>query len=172
LPTPFVLGAAQEERCNVTRISSAWVKLYKYVFPAFWLGCLVFLGVPALFSSSPRAGHWQPLVILSFMIAIGVVMFRRLVWDLVDEVQDCGDYLLVRNRGEEERVALQDVMNVSESRFADPRRITLHLVRPGKFGRSIAFLPVTKLSFNPFDTSHIAKDLMVRVDRARSRRMG
>ena len=47
------------------------------------------------------------------MLVLGYFMFRRLVFDLVDEVWDDGNALVVRNGSQEERIALTDIKNVS-----------------------------------------------------------
>jgi hypothetical protein len=95
---------------------------------------------------------------------------KKLVWDLADEVYDCGDFLLVRKRDEEDRVPLSNVMNVNASTYVNPPRITLRLVTPGRFGNEIAFSPIAGFRLNPFAKNKIAEDLIVRVDRARSKR--
>ena len=69
-----------------------------------------------------------------FLLVPGVMA----VWDLVDAVFDYGDYLLVKNRGAENRIMLSNIMNVSSSTFMNPPRITLKLVRPSKLGRERA----------------------------------
>jgi len=106
----------------------------------------------------------------AIMAVFGYLLMKKLVWDLVDEVYDCGDFLLVRNRGNEERVQLSNIMNVSASILVNPPRITLRLANPGKFGSEVAFSPVIGFTLNPFAKSVVAEDLIMRVDRARSKR--
>ncbi len=154
----------------MTKISSGWMKSYKKVFPVVFLGFLVLFA----FATIPRAienGQWLPLVLPCFMAAVGIVVIRKTLGNLVDEVYDCGDYLVVRNAGEEEAIPLHNIMNVSVSVHAKPPRITLRLVKPGKFGQEVTFSPVFELTLNPFARSHIADDLIVRVDKARVRRV-
>jgi hypothetical protein len=74
------------------------------------------------------------LIVPLAMAGFGYFFMKKLVWDLVDEVYDGGEYLLVRNRGDEERVPLINVMNINVM-FSNPPRITLRLVNAGKFGR-------------------------------------
>jgi hypothetical protein len=95
---------------------------------------------------------------------------KKLFWDLADEVYDCGDSLLIRNRGEEERVSLSNIMNVSISPVMNPPRVTLRLVTPSKFGNEVAFLPIVGFTLNPFAKNQVVEDLIVRVDQARSKR--
>lgn len=104
------------------------------------------------------------------MAVFGFIIMKKLVWDLADEVDDGQDFLLVRNRGEEEQVPLSNIMNVSSTVFMNPPRVTLRLVTPGKFGQEITFTPTAGFRFNPFARNPIVEDLIVRVDRARSKR--
>jgi len=104
------------------------------------------------------------------MGVLGFFMMKKLVWDLVDEVYDDQDSLLIRNRGEEERIALSNIMNVSTTMLMNPRRTTLRLVKPGKFGDEISFTPVAGFSLNPFAKNQVTEDLIVRVYKARANR--
>jgi hypothetical protein len=63
-----------------------------------------------------------------------------------------------------------NIMNVSMSTSLNPPRLSLRLVRPRQLGPEIVFSPVRPFSLNPFARNPIAEDLMVRVDRARSKR--
>lgn len=78
--------------------------------------------------------------------------------------------MLVKNGSDEERVPLSNIMNVSASTNMNPPRITLRLVRPGRFGADVSFSPSSKISFNPFAKNPVVEDLIVRVDQARLRR--
>lgn len=153
----------------MSKISSSWMKFYKRAFPVVWFGFLVVFA----YFAGPRAihnGQWVFLAMPCIMAIVGFVLFKKLLWDLVDEVYDCGDYLLVRNKGEEEQIPLHNIMNVSLSMHVNPPRLTLRLARPGKFGSEVAFSPVFKFSLNPFARNPIADDLIVRVDAARVKR--
>jgi len=151
------------------KISSRVTVFHKKIFPALWFGFLFLFVI--VFSVSGASGK-EPIVLVvpAAMALFGFVLMKKLVWDLADEVYDGGDFLLVRNRGDEERVALSNVMNVSVTMLVNPPRITLRLVTPGKFGSEIVFSPAARLRLNPFAKNEIGEDLIVRVDRARSQR--
>jgi hypothetical protein len=150
----------------MTRISSKSTAFHKRGLPVLWFGVVV-LGVAVSFWAG--ALQRQPLLILppAVLAVVGFVVMRKLVWDLVDEVFDGGDFLLVRNAGKEERVALSNIMNVSASTVTNPPRVTLRLSTPGRFGNEIVFSPIKPISLNPFARNKIAEDLIVRVDQAR-----
>ena len=159
----------------MTKISSGSLIFMKRVFPIMWFGFLVFFVVATVVPSITRRepGDLVFFIVPVFMALIGYTVMKRFVWDLVDEVYDHGDYLVIRNRGDEARIDLADVMNVSVSTFVNPPRITLRLARPSRFGTEISFSPTRPFTLNPFASfakNEIAESLIVRVDRARSRR--
>jgi len=154
----------------MTKISSRATFYYKRVFPVFWFGFIaVFVAVTLM--SGAIAQSVMFLIVPAFLTIVGYIVMKKLVWDLADEVYDCGDALLVRNRGAEQRVVLSNVMNVGASTFTNPPRVTLRLVNAGKWGREISFIPVIRFTLNPFAKYPVAEDLIVRVDRARVQRL-
>jgi hypothetical protein len=150
------------------KISSGTTFLYKWAFPIFWFG---FLAVFAFQALSSGAGSKNPMFLLMpvFMAVVGYFMMKKMVWVLADEVYDCGSFLLVKNRGKEERIELSNVMNVSATTMMNPPQITLRLSRPlSDGGNEVTFSPpMGFFRFNPFSKSEVAEDLIVRVDRAR-----
>jgi hypothetical protein len=151
------------------RISSRATFWYKRVFPAFWFGFLVlFIGVPFFFDKSGHAPPFPFFVIPLVMMAFGFFIMKKLVFDLVDEVWDDGDTLLVKNRGQEERIVLSDIKNVNYSPYVNPPRVTLSLRRPTIFGEQISFGAPVRLI--PFTTSPAIDSLIDRIDAARQRR--
>jgi hypothetical protein len=151
------------------KISSKYLFFYKKVFPLLWFGFLAFSIAEMLMNGS----YEKELIFLvgpCIMAVFGFFLMKKLVWDLADEVYDCGDSLLVRNRGVEERVSFSSIMNVSASTNMNPPRITLRLVKPGKLGAEISFSPTAPFNLNPFAKNPVAEDLIVRVDKARSTR--
>lgn len=153
----------------MTKISQGTFFLKK-VFPVIWFGFLIFFFLSVLLSARARTN--LVLLLVPIVIAIlGFVQMKNLIWDLADEVFDCGDYLVVRNRGEADNVLLSNIMDVSVSAFTNPPRITLRLVNAGKFGKEITFMPINKFTLNPLARNQVAENLMVRVDQARSKRV-
>lgn len=147
-------------------LSSSSTFLMKWILPAFWFAGVLVAGIVFLLTGVAMK---QPVALVApvLMLTLGFFLFRKLIWDLADEVRDGGDYLLVRRGDTEERVALSNVMNVSLSQFTNPRRLTLRLRLPGKFGDEVTFIPASTFSFSPFARNPVAEDLMHRVDRLR-----
>lgn len=153
----------------MTKISSGNTRFYKKVFPVMWFGILTVFLIAAVSTGALEESMMLLLVPLA-MGVFGFFFFKNLFWDLADEVYDCGDSLLIRYRGQEETIPLSNIMNVSASTQMNPPRVTLRLVVPNNFGTEIAFSPAKPFSINPFAKSEIVEDLIVRVDRARTRR--
>jgi hypothetical protein len=145
-------------------------RFYKKVMPAIMLGFLVLFAV-ATFSAQASNAQRSILLVIPLLLAVFVIaLMRKMLWDLVDEVHDCGDALIIKNGDRQERVALSDIMNVSATLLINPPRVTLRLVRPSQFGTEISFMPIRRTTLNPFAKSEYIDDLIVRVDRARRNR--
>lgn len=154
------------------RISSTSTAFLKRVFPVLWFGSLA-LGLAGVLTGvlQQKPGTdltlWPVVGVFGAMGVLGYGLMRKLVWSLVDEVWDDGDVLEVRNRGQRERIPLEQIINVSYTTFQNPPRVTLRLAKPGRFGAEIAFVPVTRLRFGFRQRSELVEDLIVRVDKAR-----
>jgi len=156
------------------RLSSSSTYFYKRVFPVLWFGFLLaFFGFALWGRLHPGMVAGQPpdamfLLMPLLMAGIGFVVFRKLVFDLVDEVELDGDWLVVRNRGERGRVALADVMNVNATTMSNPRRVTVMLRTESRFGRSFSFVPAGPRGFlGAFKPDPVAMELIERVDALR-----
>jgi hypothetical protein len=154
---------------DMQRISSKMTFYYKRVLPVIMLG---FIGVFVVFGLGigSSSGKFPPLPFFVMPIIIGTIMFfmmKKLIFDLVDEVWDAGDTLIVRNKGQEERIALSEIMNVNYSPMMNPPRVTLSLRRPSTFGDKVTFCAPSR--FVPFASSPIIDELIARVDAARGR---
>ena len=151
----------------MTRLSSKATFFYKRVFPALFIAFLVvFIAVPLLRGAD--AGTYPPApFFIAPLIALIIFLFlmKRLVFDLVDEVVDHGDYLLVRNGGREDRIALSDIMNINYQTLSSPPRATLSLRKPSVFGSKVTFCPPIRLV--PLSSSPVIDKLIARVDAAR-----
>jgi len=151
----------------MNRISSRATFYQKRIFPLVFFGpqvavfsILVFIGL--------SSGRYPPIPVLVIPIFMGVIFFfimKIMVFDLVDEVWDAGDVLIIKNKNQEERVALSDIMNVSYSPVGGAQRVTLLLRRPNSFGVRIHFCP--PLSLLPFRGSPVVDDLIQRIDAKR-----
>jgi hypothetical protein len=150
----------------MTTISSKLTSVHKRVVPAIVFGVLlVFFLVWLIEAETWPSPHF---VVVALVIGgVWVVVMKFLIWDLVDEVEDHGDYLVVRNRDEQDRILFTNITSVSGTMMVNPPRVTIRLARPGKFGDAVTFTPVMRFRFNPFAKPLIVDELRARVARAR-----
>jgi len=149
---------------NRVTISSRWTRFIKWATPLAWL-----CGLGYFFFDGARQGNLEApgAALLAVLAAAGLVLMKLFIWNLADEVHDCGDSLLVRRGGVEENVPISGIREVTLALFSRPPRITLRLAEPGKFGRSIVFTPPTSPGQEIFGRNPIAENLRARVQRAR-----
>jgi hypothetical protein len=147
------------------RLSSRMTFFYKRIFPAVWFGILA---ISLIASAANVLGHHTgtlpaPALIMPIVMAgFGFTLFKKLCWDLADEVFDGGTFLLVRRNRIEEKIDLRDIVNVSASVMVSPPRITLLLRQDSLLGKEITFSPPAALI--PSTRSAVADELIQRVD--------
>ena len=140
------------------RISSSITFFYKRVFPCLWFGFLALFVCGAVPAVVAKADAWPMLIVPVFLAVFGYFLFRALLFDLVDEVYLGQDELIVRNRGDEDRFPLSNIINVNASVLVNPERITLTLREPCKFGKEITFSP--PMRFAHFTRHPMAAELI------------
>lgn len=153
------------------RISSKRTLFYKQVFPVLWLGFLAIFVLAGLLPGRRTHVEVIPMLIVPVVMAvIGYLLFRRLLFDLVDDVWDDGDALVVKSAGVEQRVPLGNIINIGYSLLTNPERVTLTLRDAGALGKEITFIPVRRpFSFQWLSRNPIIDELIGRVDQARRR---
>ena len=141
----------------------------KRVFPAIWFG---FLGIFFFAAVATSRGRTNPTVLLvaPLMAAFGYFLMKKLIFDLADEVWDDGTELVVKNKGQVDRIPLSNIMNVGYRTLTNPPRVTLTLRQPGLLGKEVAFTPPAR--WLHFGRSPIVDQLIERIDAARSRPLG
>ena len=137
----------------------------KRAFPAVWFGFLGFFVFAVAASRDVRAISPGFLILPLLMGAFGYFLMKKLVFDLVDEVWDDGNELVVKNKGQVDRIPLSNIMNVSYLVLTNPPRVTLTLRRPGPLGKEVTFAPPAR--WVPFARSPIVDELIERIDAAR-----
>lgn len=155
--------------CTMRRLSSSSTFFYKRIFPVIWLFIpAVFVAMIWLVPQRQGPPDWMFVLVPLLMTGVGFVVFRKLIFDLLDEVWLDGDHLVLGTRGEKARVALRDVVNVNATSMTNPPRITLLLRTDSRFGRNVSFIPASPRGFAAaFKPDPIATELIERVDALR-----
>jgi hypothetical protein len=153
------------------RISSGWTGFYKRAFIPLWV-CLLGAVLLILVYAERRAPGVPVVafVVPVLMMVLGYFLFRKLLAGFVDEVWDNGHELIVVNDGHVEHVAFANIINVSYAGLANPKRVSLSLRQPGRWGERVDFIPAVGL-FWPVNltTSPLVEDLIRRADAARQK---
>ncbi|HEY1773227.1 MAG TPA: hypothetical protein VGH91_08555 [Gammaproteobacteria bacterium] len=141
---------------------------YKRVFPKLWVGFLavVLIALAAVSRRQPGV-PMVAFVVPLLMMVLGYFLFRKLLFDLMDEVWDDGKELLVVNDGHVEHLPFSDIVNVSYAGLTNPKRVTLSLRRPGRWGAKLTFSPPMNYSFAYLTEHPLVEDLIRRADEAR-----
>ena len=145
----------------MTKISGSTF-YFKKAFPTAWFGVLTFMAAALIVLGNASIVF---LLALLFMAGFGFAIFKKLVWDLADEVYDHGDFLVFKKNGASQSVRFEEIININHNPMMSPERIILSLRIPGPLGKELAFCPPMKL--NPFAKSPIVSDLILRMDNAR-----
>lgn len=138
---------------------------FKKLFPSVWFGFLAFFSITSLLSGAATES-FMFLVVPVFMAVFGFALFKKMVWDLADEVFDEGESLLFRKGDKQQRVHLKDIININYAHMSSPERVVLQVRSKGALGKELAFTP--PMRFNPFSKTPIITELIERVDRARN----
>ncbi|MDP9127611.1 MAG: hypothetical protein M3N08_05050 [Pseudomonadota bacterium] len=148
------------------KISAAHTFFYKRIFPVIWMGFIIGIPTIALATAHQNRSAMLPVILAPlFLLVVGFFLMRARIFDLVDEVWDDGTDLVVKDKDQEARIALSDIMNIS-FQASRPPRATIRLRRPCCFGETVVFSPRTKFSFN-FWKNDIIDDLITRIDEQR-----
>lgn len=144
---------------------SGYTFYFKKLFPSVWFGFLAFFLITSVLSGA-SSESFMFLVVPIFMAIFGFILFKKIVWDLADEVYDEGASLLFRKSGKEQRVAFKDIININYANMSSPERVVIQIRSDGAIGKELAFNP--PMRFNPFSKNPIVAELIERVDRARN----
>ncbi|MCB1592638.1 MAG: hypothetical protein KDI90_09330 [Alphaproteobacteria bacterium] len=133
--------------------------LYKKAYPAIFIiaaAGIVYIGLKDM--------NVSPFVIVGAMVLNAIVFFtlyRQFFLPMVDTVYDCGDSLLVQNSGQDVRVPLSDVVNLSFQHSV----IVLDVRTDTPFGKKIKFAAPNQ---HIVSTEHpVIVELLPRIDQAR-----
>lgn len=151
------------------KISSKKTFFYKRIFPALWFGIIGLMILAGVYSTLVEKKGPPPFVLIPpiIMLVLGNYIFKKLCFDLVDEVFDGGSFLLVKNDNKKDQIQFSNIKNINYSVMTNPPRVTLSLREPSLFGNEISFSPPTRIQFNIFQKNPLIDDLIERVDKAR-----
>lgn len=93
------------------KISSDTTWFWKYGLVVSFAILASFFTLKYQIFDPPEADYVVTGIFFSFIIVI-CIAFKLAFTDLMDEVYDCGDFILVRNKGKEEYIILEDILDM------------------------------------------------------------
>lgn len=161
---------AESAQSAKIQISSNLTFVAKRVFPTIWFGVVGICLAVSVIKTALLA-----VFIILLMATLGYVIMSAVVFDLADKVWDCGEFLIVRNSGEDERIPLTQITNVGYAGYTNPRRVVLTVRRATKVDQ-VSFFPrlwprnASSFRLAAFFFRHpVATDLAQRIDEAKRR---
>ena len=151
-------------------ISSSLTFYFSRVFPTVWFGVLGCFAV-GLIVTGELTKNYFVLLHLVFMFGLGFVIMKKLVWGVVDKVEDHGQHLKISKSGVEIDVKITDIDNVSVTTLQNPPRVTIRVNVITPLGQDITFFAKMGSVFNPFAKCTVADDLLDRVIELRKMRL-
>lgn len=148
------------------KLTSRATYYQKKIFPVVWFGILGLIACGALVTGAVNSSLGLIFILVpASMAAIGYVIMKKLIFDLIDEVYDEGETLLFRDKGKEVRVSLADIKNVSYSWMMNPPRVTLSIRYTTELGDELTFSPPA--SFIPLRRNRDIEELIDRIDKVK-----
>jgi hypothetical protein len=158
----------------LTLISSLNTSFYKHSY-LFWFAFIAIYLISGFLSIKDARFLLMMLIVSAWLVIYGLV--RRFLlkkkgiagsvnYDFMDEVWKGSSYLLIKNKGTVDNIALEDINNIDYTTImANPNRVTIYLKNSCKFGSEITFA-VTP-SIIPLRKNKDILDLMDKVNKAR-----
>ena len=125
--------------------------------------CLPFPLVGLMLAASIYNKQIGVLVAMAGVALLGAYAWvvRRFVWSMIDEVTDCGEYLLARRGAVEDKIFLSDIEDVIDRPYGRPPKTIVKLRAKSAFGWSVVFAMTTDKNVD--GVKDIAADLRHRV---------
>jgi hypothetical protein len=117
-----------------TRLSSRFTVLFKFLFPAVWIGGFG-LGTAALV---PKPGPDTLLFAVAFLVGSAFLLRYGVA---LKKVTATTDGLVVSSYRREVLVPYEQIASVRENKFLNMRPITVDLRSAGELGRRFRFMP-------------------------------
>jgi len=125
--------------------------VYKFIFPAVWIGLFGFGTVAVLLGNQPEKRIFLAVLIIGTSV-IGWLCFP------LKRISIEGSDLIISNFRRECRVPLSNISDVTENVMINIHPVWIHFRRPTEFGQKIMFMPTARM-FAFFSTHPIVAEL-------------
>jgi hypothetical protein len=143
------------------RISSGFPnkRLFRTIAYAVPLGLFAL----AFLANLPNGARFFLCVEALVLSGVMTAIWRWLFAGTLDTVDWLGEELLLTYNGEEERIAVRDIVKVENLRAANPERVKLTLRTPSRFGAEVMLFPSHR--WFPFKAHPIVGELLAGTQR-------
>ena len=145
------------------RINSKFTFLLKKIFPVFWVMILFSMFVVILIHNQKIETLFIGIFVTLFMLVIGLLVYKFLLSNLMDEVYLDGENLVFRNSGEQIKLFLTDIKDYKYQRHMNPHNVTINTKHHTKFGKKLVFLAPT--TYVPFRKNEVIMQLLEKLNK-------
>ncbi|MDN3680314.1 hypothetical protein QWZ04_08245 [Vibrio tapetis subsp. quintayensis] len=145
---------------------SGQMVLIKNTFPVFVLsffGIAIALGLSGGITKENGGGL---LVLIGFSIYT-LLSFKRMFWDLADEVLDCGDSLIIRQSGTKTKIMLSDITRVEYHDGYSPERVKVFVNASNGNKSKFVFCLKGKWQFSLRDKNPLVLEPINRIEQSK-----
>jgi hypothetical protein len=146
----------------MTKISSPYNKRLPIIGAS--LGLVAFVAALGMAIAQSKAPFPFPVFLPLIVIPLIIFVLYRFFHDIVDEMWDDGNALVAKNKGQQVRIPLADIINVNYSLITNPPRVTLTLRNPTQFGKEVTFIVKRPFTLNFSMRNAVIDDLIQRID--------
>lgn len=140
--------------------------LIKKLYPAFVFsifGISIALGLSGGITKENGFG----LLVLIGASIYTFLSFKRLLWDLADEVFDCGDSLIFLKSGTKTKVMLSDITHVEYNHSHSPERVKVFVNTSNANKYEFVFCPEGKWKLSWRDKNPLVLELIDRIEQSK-----
>ena len=124
-------------------LSSDWTFIYKFIFPALWIGGFGIGAISLGFSPGTTIPLGDRFWIL--FVWLGGAAYIYSTWVRFKVVRMDDKYLHVSNTRRQCQIPLTQIIKVTEWRWNHTHPVTVYFAQPTEFGNSIVFMPKVRM---------------------------
>lgn len=141
------------------KISSP-IATFDFKFAKFWIWFITVCGVISIISTD----FYLPFLLgITTLLISGSLLFYHTVWCVVDEVEDCGTYLVFKKGEDVQKVFLSEITKIDHPYSNFKGLIRVHVNDKGAIGRRLTFRSISSAA-SRFSETKTFKNLLGRID--------
>jgi len=145
------------------------MKLTPVLYVCIMFYCMYNILYPA-HGNLPQSHDYLFLGLIAFVTLSFMVLFFKFRKNTMDEVWDCGHYLLVKKSGKERNILFDEIISIDYKIGKYSSKIFIELKTPNDFAKDkkLDFVPAQDVSMFGMTPPESFNDLKTRIDKARA----